>query len=74
MASVENRTDHDLIEKKKTRKGGGGETETEREIAAVPSIFKALLMKGYYFSQLNGSREGERLDFNRSHLCMHRGE
>lgn len=37
--------------------------ETEREIAAMPSIFKAVLMKGYNFSQLKGCREGERLDF-----------
>lgn len=34
-----------------------------REITAVPSIFKAVLMKGYHFSQLKGRREGERLDF-----------
>lgn len=40
-----------------------GKIETERETAAVPSILKAVLMKGYYFSQLKGCREGERLDF-----------
>lgn len=47
-----------------------GKIETEREIAAVPSIVKAVLTKGYYFSQLKECTEGERLDFNRLHLCM----
>lgn len=47
--------------------------ETEREIAAMPSIFKEVLMKGYNFSQLKGCREGERLDFTptgRTFACM----
>lgn len=51
-----------------------GKIKTERELAVVPGIYNAVLMKGYYFSQLKGCREVERLDFNRSHLFMHRGK
>lgn len=49
------------------RWGAGKNRDGERNSC----IFKAVLMKGYYFSQLKGCGEGERLDFNRSYLCMH---
>lgn len=61
-------------EKGKKGRWGVGKIETEKEMAATPGVFMAVLMKGYYFSQLKGCRKGERLDFSRSHLCMHGGK
>lgn len=59
--------------KKKGRKGRRWGEGKNRDGERNSCIFKAVLMKGYYFSQLKGCGEGERLDFNGSYLCMHGG-